>query len=181
MKDLREQLIDIAHAKGICSDGFKQMLQSPDIDALVKYYIANPDWCMERDFPSLSFLREHFADIGNKGIFVDKEFNGELLNERQVYIFHHCKGTIKVSLNVDKAIIPMLYFANGCNVAIKVYSLPLLARMCIPIYIFGENEITTEDDGNVEYLAYRQDIIKEMRDYDNGKNPNRRWRNPRHL
>lgn len=157
MKDLRDQLIDMAHAKGICSDGFKHMLESPDIDALVKYYIANPDWCLERDFPSLSFLREHFADIGNKGIFVDKEFNGELINDKQVYIFHHCKGTIKVGLNVEKAIIPMLYFANGCQMQIEGVG-ESLHKAKIPIYSFGRNSLSANANDHTEFRIYSQDV-----------------------
>ncbi len=158
MKELREQLIDMAHAKGICSDGFKHMLQSTDTDALIEYYLANPDWCLERDFPNLSFLREHFADIGNKGIFVDKEFNGELLNDKQVYIFHHCKGTVKVGLNVEKEIIPMLYFANDCQMLIVEDEKDIVHPIKVPMYSFGQNALMGKANSHIEFLVFKNNV-----------------------
>ena len=165
MKDIKNDLIHTARSKGICAEGFRKMLESEDVDALINYYVGNPDWCMERNFPDLETLREHFADAGEKGVFVDKTFQGELLNDLQVYIFHNCKGTIKVNLNVEKAIIPMLYFANGCDMKVDVYTIPLPSgikrRISIktPIYIFGKNDVTAVSDENVKFTIYKHDLI----------------------
>ena len=160
MKDIRKELLHTAHEKGICADGYRQMLESADIDALIEYYTAQPDWCLERDFPDLEMLREHFADAGEKGVFVERAFKGELLNERQAYVFHNCKGTIKVALNVEKAVIPMIYLANGCRMRIEgvadekirasaltqslagVGRVGKLPPIRVPIYLFGENAVT---------------------------------------
>ena len=158
MKDIKNDLIRTAHAKGICADGYRQMLESADIDALIDYYIANPDWCMERNFPDLETLREHFANAGNKGVFVDRNFNGELLNDLQAYVFHNCKGTIKVSLNVDKGIIPMLYFANGCDMTV-ISNVKRLLPIRVPIYLFGKNDVTAVSDENVEFKVYKHDLV----------------------
>lgn len=132
---LKIELLEAAKAKGICSAGYKEM-GARDIDALVEYYIANPDWCMERGFPSLSSLRENFANYTDKGVFVDHEFTGERLDGRLVYIFHHCKGSIRVGLNINEAIIPMLYFANGCDMDVEIED-----GVKIPMYVFGSNEV----------------------------------------
>lgn len=165
MKDIRKILLHTAHDKGICADGYRQMLESADKDALVDYYVANPDWCMERNFPDLLTLREHFADCENKGVFVDKTFHGELLNDLQAYIFHNCKGTIKVNLNVEKAIIPMFYFANGCDMTVDFYqpssvsSMKRLLSIKVPIYSFGKNDVTAVSDENVKFAFYKHDLL----------------------
>lgn len=165
MKDIKNDLIHTARSKGICAEGFRKMLESEDVDALINYYVGNPDWCMERNFPDLETLREYFADAGKKGVFVDKTFHGELLNDLQVYIFHNCKGTIKVNLNVEKAIIPMLYFANGCDMKVDFYqpasvsSVRRLPPVKVPIYSFGKNDVTAVSDENVEFKVYKHDLI----------------------
>ncbi|MDE6009331.1 MAG: hypothetical protein K2G90_09005 [Muribaculaceae bacterium] len=186
MKDIRKELLHTAHEKGICADGYRQMLESADIDALIEYYTAQPDWCLERNFPDLETLREHFADAGDKGVFVDRTFNGELLNERQVYVFHNCKGKIKVGLNLEKAIIPMIYLANGCRMRIegvaglspndkplagtgRLGNLPPIRAVGkppshnlpirVPIYLFGKNDVTAESDENVEFKVYKHDLV----------------------
>ena len=160
MDFLKEKLINIADAKGICAEGHQTMLESADKDALVNYYVQNPDWCLERDFPTLQMLREHFADVGPKGVFVDQTFHGEVMNDLQAYIFHNCKGTIKVSLNVEKDCAPMIYLANGCRLSIagtgKV--VPRKATV-IPVYVFGDNDYSARDNKYVEFKIYKHNVI----------------------
>lgn len=160
MNNLKEVLINTAHVKGICAEGYKHMLESADVEAMVEYYIANPDWCLERNFPDLRTLRNHFADVSNKGVFVDRTFDGELLNDLQTYIFHNCKGTIKVGLNVDKAIIPMLYLANGCRLRIVgVGDVVPKVPSEVPIYVFGKNDYSAKDNKYVEFNIYKHKLI----------------------
>lgn len=160
MDFLKEKLINIADAKGICKEGHKIMLESADKDALVNYYVENPDWCMERDFPTLTMLRDHFADVRNKGVYIDHTFNGELLNDLQTYIFHNCKGTIKVGLNVDKAIIPMLYLANGCRLRIVGIgeNVPPNSRPAVPIYVFGKNDLSAKNNKFATFKIYKHPL-----------------------
>lgn len=151
-----------ARGKGICIDGYNEM-RTDNPDMLIDFYIKNPDWCMERDFPTLDVLKEYFPDIEDKGVFVGKAFHGELLNDLQVYIFHNCTGTIKVGLNVDKAIIPMLYLANGCKLRIvgagdyrpKRGS----ERTAVPVYVFGKNDVSAKDNAFVKFHRYNICLI----------------------
>lgn len=110
--------MDGARRHGICAAGYGQM-RNYDRDKLIDYYVQNPDWCMERGFPSLEVLRREFGDIEAKGVYVGKRFDGEVFSGKQVYIFHACTGTIRVAMDYDRAIIPMLYFANGCNMTVS--------------------------------------------------------------
>lgn len=163
MDFLKEKLINTAHAKGICAEGYKQMLSAAGVNDMVEYYVANPDWCLERDFPDLQTLRRDFGNVGDKGVFVDRTFYGEVLNDLQTYIFHHCKGTVKVGLNVDKAIIPMIYLANGCRLRIVgVGNPPQPARPSeVPVYVFGENCYSAHRNAYVTFRVYKSELKKE--------------------
>lgn len=157
--ELKQLLIDGARGKGICSPGYERMLGS-DMDALIGYYLANPDWCIERDFPDLRMLQQYFSRCGDKGIFVGKEFHGDLLDDLQVYIFHNCHGTIKVGLNEGKAIIPMLYFANGCRMRIVgIGGIKPKTPSEVPVYTFGENDVAAKDNEFVKFTHYKSGLI----------------------
>lgn len=162
MKELKQILMEQARAKGICAEGYGTM-RMDGIDALVDFYIENPDWCLERNYPTLAVLKEHFSDIEDKGVFVGKTFHGEVLNELQTYIFHNCKGTIKVGLNVDKAIIPMLYLANGCRLRFvgvgDVEPKRKDERTEVPIYSFGKNDISAKDNNFVTFHRYEHKMV----------------------
>lgn len=152
MKDIKDLLMKEARVNGICVDGYNDM-RGFDLDQLVDYYIKNPDWCLERDFPSLKLLRTYFSNQLKKGVFVDLSFSNDELKDNLVYIFHNCDGKIKTRLNVEKAIIPMFYFANGCDMTIHCDE-----NIKIPIYIFGHNKIKTR--GNAEFLIYRHYLLE---------------------
>lgn len=162
MKNLKEQLMEQAREKGICVAGYSAM-RTGNIDELVDFYIESPDWCLERNYPTLPFLREHFANIEDKGVFVDTTFKGELLNDKQAYIFHNCKGTIKVGLNVEKANIPMLYLANGCRLKIQgvgeIVPRDKSDRTMVPIYTFGKNDVAAKDNKFVKFIHYKNDLL----------------------
>lgn len=125
---------------------------SSKVDVLALYK-RGIDWCLENDSPSPALLRQYKDDCEINGIFLDREFHGETLNDSQVYVFHHCSGTIRVGLNARKRIIPMLYFANGCSMTVEGDS-PISVR--VPIYIFGNNNIKAEATESFEPVIYRK-------------------------
>lgn len=141
-----------AKDKGICVDGYRDM-RGFDVDELVDYYIKNPDWCLERNFPSLDLLRENFSNQQHKGIFIDEDFEDNELKDNLVYVFHNCNGRINVGLNLEKSLIPMLYFANDCDIWVHCED-----SIKIPIYIFGHNVINTS--GNATFHIFRHELIK---------------------
>lgn len=158
--ELKQKLMEEARRKGICGDGYRYM-RNCDRDRLIDCYVTNPDWCMERDYPTLPFLRENFSDIEDKGVFVDKTFHGETLNVLQAYIFHNCKGTIKVGLNTEKAIIPMLYLANGCRLRIIGAGDYVPKKPSdVPIYTFGKNDVSAKNNKYVTFRLYKNELIK---------------------
>lgn len=156
MENLKDKLADTARKKGICREGYERILRG-DRDNLIDYYLEVPDWCLERNFPDMRTLTDEFADCEDRGVFVGKTFHGELLNDLQTYIFHNCKGTIKVGLNVDKSIIPMLYMANGCRmriVGVGEEHIKPKDHAKVPIYIYGRNDLSARNNRYVEFKIF---------------------------
>lgn len=151
-----------ARIKDMCDPGFERLC-SDSMDGLVDYYKEMPDWCMERDFPDLETLTEIFAGREDKGVFAGKVFHGELLNDSQTYIFHNCRGTIKVGLNVSKGLIPMLYLGNKCRLRIvgtgDYKPKKKSDRSMVPVYTFGKNDVSAKDNAYVQFIHHKNDLI----------------------
>lgn len=152
MDYLKNKLMQGARDKGICLEGYETM-RGRNLDGLINYYIQNPDWCLERNFPDLQTLATRFSDLSHKGIYVNTTFHGEVLNDLQAYIFHNCKGVIKTRLNLALKIIPMFYFANNCDITIEC-----MEGIVIPLYIFGKNNVSTS--GNAKFKKYQHKLLK---------------------
>ena len=156
---LKEMLMEEARRGGICAEGYG-LMRGYDRDELIAYYVANPDWCMERDFPSLEILRSEFSDIEDKGVYVGKTFNGEVFSDKQVYIFHDCKGTIRVAMDYDNAVIPMLYFANGCRMRVTCTQKEnLKSPIDVPLYIFGKNDRQARSNIYAKFIKHKHGLL----------------------
>lgn len=114
---LKHILITEAKDKGICSQGLG-IMENSGIDQLIEYYKQTIDWSLERGFPSFRTLVFYFADLDSKGIFVNRTFDGEVFSKQQVYVFHNCQGSIKIEMDYDNAVIPILYFDNNCEMTV---------------------------------------------------------------
>lgn len=154
--EIKRELMRLARECGICKDGYKDMKAS-DVDGLIDYYIKTIDWSLENAYPPLPLLRAHFNDIGHKGVYVDREFHGEEFASKQAYVFHHCKGVIHVAMDYDNAIIPMLYFANGCDIEVRcVQRKEGLPPLKVPLYITDgqDNDIRCQNNDLCVFTVY---------------------------
>lgn len=159
METLKERLINIAQAKGICDEGYRRMLEAAGVDGLIGYYIGNPDWCMERDFPPIEMLRADFGGIEDRGVYVGKRFDGEVMRDKQVYIFHGCTGMIEVEMNYERGIIPMLYFANKCKMRVKCHQDNGRNPIRVPLYQYGKNDVQAKDCAGASFVRYKHGLI----------------------
>lgn len=162
MNDIRSVLIAQAKSKGVCAEGLRRMSECVSLEGLIEYYLSNPDWCMERGFPSLAVLRESFSDICERGVYVGREFDGDVLNGCQVYVLHECSGTVRTGLNVESRVIPMFYVGNGCRIRLEGMGGEResgAGRSVVPVYAFGDNVVSTVGDGSVEFRVYREGLI----------------------
>lgn len=154
----RTALIADAHRKGVCNEFASLMEEARSLTDFLMLYRRGADWALKNDCPSLSLLRECSDEhLDLHGVFVDKHFDGEVLDSRQVYIFRHCSGTIRTGLNVERAVIPMMYFSDGCDMRIESSNKDVMPRpVRVPLYIFGDNNIEAEESKNLSCVTYKQ-------------------------
>lgn len=152
----KEYLLRLGSLESMCTENMEALRACETKAEAVSLYKKTVDWALEKNYPSVNFIRNEFGDCEDQGIFIDRVFNGELLNEHQCYVFHNCRGRITVDINVSLKIIPMLYFANGCDLAVErakgSHTLPIR----VPLYIFGDNHVVAEDDNGVTFKKYQK-------------------------
>ena len=151
MTSWKEYLLRQARLESMCTENMDALRACETKADAVALYKKTIDWALEKNYPPVNFIRNEFGDCEDLGIFVDKDFHGELLDEHQCYVFHNCRGHITVDLNVEKKIIPMLYFANGCNISVTRADSPHSLPIRGPLYIYGENTIIAKDTGNITF------------------------------
>lgn len=154
----KDTLLRYGKLNSMCTENISALKECETKSEAIQLYKKTIDWALERNYPSLGILRKEFSDSKQDGLFIDHTFNGETLNEHQVYIFHNCKGIIRVGLNTDKAIIPMLYFANNCDMTILGTITMRVRPDIIPCYVFGENNICAENDINAIFRIHREEV-----------------------
>ena len=154
----KDKLIRYAKLNSMCVENLDALKACETKSDAIKLYLKTIDWALKRNYPGMDMVRSEFADSQELGIFVDYVFKGEGLNDHQVYVFHNCKGTIRVGLNIDKAIIPMLYFANGCEMKVEGINAMRVMPDIVPCYVFGDNSITAENDINAIFRIYREEV-----------------------
>lgn len=149
----RRQLRREASAHHMCAENRDALESITSKGEAIGLYKKTIDWALEEGYPNLATLRRDFADCEAYGVFVGKHFTGEILYQHEVYVFHNCTGTIRTGLNIKRKIIPMLYFANGCNMDIK--GIPGSAtRPRVPLYVFGDNRVAGESSDDIECKVY---------------------------
>lgn len=152
----KDSLIRYGKLNSMCAENIDALKDCGTKSEAIQLYKKTIDWALERNYPSLEVLRSEFNCFQDDGLYIDHTFNGETLNEHQVYVFHNCKGIIRVGLNSDKAIIPMLYFANGCEMTVEGINAMRIMPDVVPCYIFGDNHILAENDINAIFRIYRE-------------------------
>ena len=160
MQTWKTYLQRLAREHHMCADNRAYLNACETKEDALRIYKQTIDWALEEQYPDLDFLRKEFSGCQNQGLYIDHHFNGEILNEHQVYVFHNCTGHIRVGLNIAKKIIPMCYFANNCDMTILGIENDFDICDRIPLYIFGKNNINAINSKSCEMKVYRHDVKK---------------------
>lgn len=148
----------LARIKGMCDDNRAYLSACETKTDAIRLYKQTIDWALEENYPDFEFIKKEFSNSEQDGIFVNKTFNGEILNEHQVYVFHNCNGTIRVGINREKKIIPMLYFANGCKMVVDGIEDSRILADRVPLYIFGANEVNPINSDKLNARVYSHKV-----------------------
>lgn len=157
MESWKEVLVSQAKEKHMCGENFRMLIECDDKESAIYLYKKTIDWALEERYPTESVLREYFSDCEEYGIFVGKTLDKIEMSKKQVYVLHGCNGFIRVAMDYEKAVIPMIYVANGCDITIECVqhnSIPIV----VPIYIFGDNKVKTIGNKNAIFNTYRMSV-----------------------
>lgn len=94
-EELSETLKDMGRAIGMCDKFYDRWIDGMDIDTMLDFYVQGLDFCIEKDFPPLDFIRRNFSmeDLHRHHIYLDENVNLE--GESGTYIFlGHCTGRV---------------------------------------------------------------------------------------
>ena len=150
----------LAREHKMCADNRAYLSACETKEDAIRLYKQTIDWALEEGYPDLDFLRKEFSNQQSQGIYIDHNFEGDIINEQQVYVFHNCTGTIRVGLNLAKKIIPMCYFANNCDMTILGVEEDKDYPDRVPLYIFGENNINAENSPTMEVRIFHSGVKK---------------------
>lgn len=149
---VKQTLLRQARLKGMCNENLSALRACYTREQAIDLYKKTIDWALENEYPSLEHLRLFFADCEAQGVYVDADID-ITVSEHQVYVFHNCRGYINVEMDYDKEVIPMLYFANRCEVTISCEQ-EQETPIRVPIYVLGDNDIATEETDNAIFKLY---------------------------
>lgn len=154
----KEQLMRQARVHHMCAENRLALSHCENKEEAIRLYKKTIDWALEEGYPGLPIIRSHFGGMEAEGIFVDRKFSGETLIQQQVYVLHHCTGTITVDLNVKRRLIPMIYLADDCDITIKRSSPCVAASIRVPVYSFGDNIVNVISSGETDFRVYHFDL-----------------------
>ena len=80
---------------GLCAEWYRKMLSVITYKQLAEMYFDGDDWSMEKDFPSLSLLRQHKRAILPYGLVVDSTEKFE--NNFRIAFFGNSESEISYS------------------------------------------------------------------------------------
>lgn len=125
---LSEEILNQAVAAGLCAEHTEQWDTKWSEEDLIRYYKTNPNWCMERHFPSLETMKKHRHP--EMGVFVDEAVTMRATDLS--YIFLSCRAGIITGA------ITRLYFGLDSKAKIIVES---SGHLVVDIYDNAEVEI----------------------------------------
>ena len=131
----KDEVVRQAKPMKMCEENFRMLLQCEDKPQALALYKKTIDWALENHYPDLETI------------------SGETFSKQQVYVFHDCHGEINVEMDYEGKVIPMLYFANGCNINI-VCRQKNVFPVKFPVYIFGKNTIYTESTDSAIFRIF---------------------------
>ena len=112
--DWKADFLNEIDSHNVCGCYHGLIERAKTFDDTLKFYKRGIDWCLRNNSPSIDCFRKYKEQLEPLGIYIDRTFNGEEIDEHARIVFLNCNGNviIRKSLNM----IPEIYLANGSNV-----------------------------------------------------------------
>lgn len=152
-RDLSEELLQLACDANLCNQ-FQREWKDRDKIGLVQFYKENPDWCLERQYPTLDYLERNFnsEEVRKEGVYVSIFVDGDILDE-QVYIFVNCTGTAYIKFDAKKKIFPMIYLSEGSRMTF------IVDGSSTPFQLYDNSKVKVECINGGKHKIYKCDSV----------------------
>lgn len=114
----------------------------------IRLYKNCISWALQERYPTKTDLL-NFASkevLAENGVFIDTTFDGERIDSHICCVFLNCEGRISTGLNIEKKVIPMLYFSEGSNLDVIVDDSLIKP---IPVELYYGSRITSVNMGKL--------------------------------
>lgn len=144
MNNVSNRLLVDAVSKGLCKEHTEAWDTEMGIPALVAYYKANPNWCLERHYPSLAFMDAHFntKDVRKMGVYINR--NEALRATDLIYVFNNC------TVGIITSAVTRFYFGLDSKAKIIVEDGGILT-----IDSYDNTELDIELRGKARCIVYQ--------------------------
>lgn len=161
--EIKQNLLRQGKIKSMCNDNLSALRKCDAREDAIALYKKTIDWGLENNYPPLSFLRDNFANRQSEdcGVYVSRKLD-VTVSSLQSYVFHDCKGVVNAEMDYDSCTIPMLYFANGCDVTVTCRQ-PNARAIRIPIYATDDCRIKVKKTSNAMFTIYKIQVKEERK------------------
>lgn len=128
---------------GLCAEWYRKMLAVTTYKQLAEMYFDGDDWSMEKDFPSLSILRQHKGAVLPYGLVVDSTEKFE--NNFRIAFFGNSESEISYS---DYAVGNVIV-RHQSKVKIKAYG-----NAKVFVNLIDEARVEIETSENAKVIIY---------------------------
>lgn len=113
--NINDKLAKAAKEAGICDEWYGKIKAGSDKRQLADLYIRGLKFCLERNYPDKTIIKEHFGDIAHDyGVYVDEWV--EIANARKIILLGQSSGKIVC----DKYNVGEIFVANDSEANIRL-------------------------------------------------------------
>lgn len=158
-------------------DNYRSPLERCETAAqAIRLYKNCISWALQERYPTKEDLIYFIPNetLAENGVYIDMTFNGERIDSHICCVFLNCKGWISTGLNIEKAIIPMLYLSEGSDLEIKVdecLAHPIPVELYYGSKVRGDTKRLSAKDCNSltakENVGFTEEQLSQEPDMDN--------------
>lgn len=148
---LAKDLAKIAGRSGACEERHAELLGLEDKRDMIRMYLDEIDFCMEKDYPGNDFIRKHFKGVTEQyNIYLDDYIM--LVNPDKVVALGETKGNIQF----DNYAVGRVFMNHNSNVKIKVKD---DAFVMIDLYGNSSVQVEASDSSKICINRYGNSVI----------------------
>lgn len=108
--------------KSLCKNYRNPLERCETAAQAIRLYKNCISWALQERYPTKEDLLAFASKetLAENGVYIDTTFKGERIDGHICCVFLNCRGWISTGLNLNKAIIPMLYLSDGSDLKVKV-------------------------------------------------------------